>query len=137
MNDASKVTYDSSFEAPDGTKFNEMPKGLVEVPEEEFANSVFFHYTPKYIEYRQIEFPSIDDLGHYHTVLLHWYEDNTGAALVNASDKVRFFLFGCKHVYRQMTVKEITECDLWTPGRWINHLVCENCGHQKIVDSGD
>ena len=115
---------------------NDPLPNMKEMTEKEFAQSMFFTYTPDYHFYRQINRVEKLPLGlapgpkggglHVHCYV---FFDKTGIAF--ASDywagKVRYFHFAvCEH--------EFTEKNI---GRCLHKYTCVKCGFNKEVDSSD
>jgi hypothetical protein len=103
--------------------FNDAPKGWNEIPEKDFAQSMFFSYTPSQIEYRQIQ---IDDK--MISAQMFFFHDKTGVAL--SADywkgKLTYFAFGCQHDYVE---KEVGNCQ--------HYRKCSKCDFSEILDSSD
>jgi len=76
--------------------FNEIPAGWREINEGQFAQSMFFTYTPVAHEYRQI-FPPGEP--HVLDIKMFHMHDGTGFAMYSDywGKKVRYFAFGCEH----------------------------------------
>ena len=137
-----EFTY-SSKKAPDGTGFNDAPKGWREITASEYADSMGFTYEPVMVEHRQMLIP-----GENYALSgnLHWFHDGTGTCIVRDQVKktfgygyesvLRFFVFGCDHDYRAMTGEEI-KANKCMVGNCVHHYVCTKCGHIDVQDSSD
>jgi DNA-directed RNA polymerase subunit RPC12/RpoP len=119
--------------------FNDMPAQFREITEKEFAQSMFFSYTPKKMEFRQITrffnpegflLKNGKCMGMIE-VRLFYFHDDTGVGI--SSDfwggKILYFAFGCKHEYKEIPKKGLFRCQ--------HYYKCEKCGHEMLTDSSD
>lgn len=138
------VSCHSDTLAPDGTRYNDPPKGLRRIDEKAFAQSKYFSYSPELIEFRQIYVKSNDDLspdrkGIMISMTLYWFHDDTGIA-IHADywkGKVEYFAFGCKHEYKELSQEECRERNIQHYGRCYHVSECKKCGYINAVDSSD
>ena len=81
----------AAHEAKNGN-YNAFPPGWRELSQVEFAQSMYFHYGPELVEYRQM----LPEAGPVVSAHLNWYFDGTGIALVSDhyAGTVRFYAFG-------------------------------------------
>jgi len=103
--------------------FNDAPPGWRRYSEKEFAQSMFFSYTPTSTEYRQI---IIGDK--MISAQLFFYHDGTGIAMSSDfwAGKVFYFAFGCDHDYVEKAV-----------GNCQHYRRCSKCEHSETLDSSD
>jgi hypothetical protein len=133
----------SKEKAPDGTGYNDTPKGWKEIDKYEFA-TYFFTYSPSYIEHRQI-IPKDKDGKRLNktprSTILYWMYDNTGFAIsqIYSRKKNKFFMryyrFGCSHEWGAPLTDE--QKKTVPRGRCISAYKCKKCGHFEWVDSSD
>ena len=143
---------------------NAPPVNLTPISEAEFAQSTFFHYTPRFVEHRQI-YPWDDEnqkpafnnavwpwegyegytppLGKYYrkgqmiSAQLFYMWDGTGFLITRDywDGKVHYYRFGCQHEWGAAPEGHPAR------GRHLfrtEHLsYCVKCGHWHVVDSSD
>lgn len=127
---------------PEVEHHNALPPNLKEIPEKEFAQSMFFTYTPIAYEHRQIPRES----GNYRSGLLslqmYYFHDGSGIAF--SSDywggKVSYYTFTvCEHDFRELSAKEARSRGITHMRRCYHVLECqkEGCGYTTAYDSSD
>ena len=117
--------------APDGTGYNDFPKGWRKITQEEFVKGPFFSYNPTMAEFRQM-YDKTQENWHYKPALqagLYWFHDGTGVAMETDYWKgtITYYAFGCEHEYVH-TAKL---------GRCYNEYKCSKCDHIQRIDSSD
>jgi len=129
--------------APDGTGFNDPPVGLREVTEKDFAQSMFFTYSPMGIESRQIFTDKFyeDERGRkvILSLTIFWMHDETGVCMSNNywDGKIRYFLCGCDHDYQELSWQECKERGIRHEGRCWHVTECKTCKNISAHDSSD
>lgn len=117
--------------------FNDFPPGWREVSMEDFAQSDYFTWNPKFEEFRQMLNPEQRNEPAV-SARLWWMHDNTGYALVQDywGKKVKFFKFGCKHAYEtgEALEKELSNRNIKL-GQHDHALFCVKCKSLTIIDS--
>lgn len=113
---------------------NQPPKGWESITEQEMTENIFMMYAPDFIEYRQItigaeSFP----------VWLYYYFDGTGIGIRTDywNKKMKFWRFGCRHIYRELTQKECARRKIFHGGNCYHVEECEVCKFINVYDSGD
>lgn len=117
-----------------------LPPNFREISEKEFAQSKYFTYSPKFVEFRQVNDPKAVSLfkwgepgrerSHVFDVRLYYFYDGTGLGIVGDywGGRVRYFSFAvCEHLNR-------TERNI---GRCLNEYICNECGFKETIDSSD
>jgi hypothetical protein len=143
-----KTEYCGNLDA--NYKFNLAPSGLKEISEKEYAQSMFFSYTPEFMSYKQIlEFPvdcdastvskweaRIKKSGCLQMHLFHFH-DGTGIGLSADfwAGKISYFRFGCKHSYRELSVEECLDRKIFHGGACYHVSECSLCKYVNAVDS--
>lgn len=95
-------------ESPDPGGYNDEPEGMTEISEEEFAQSAFFSYTPKALEFRQVRTKD----GKYCDLHIFWMDTEKGQSegFAFSNDywggKVKYYRVGCDHKYSEMSQQE-------------------------------
>jgi hypothetical protein len=118
--------------------FNDFPPNWKEITEKEFAQGMFFSYTPTLTEHRQMGRMEVGSEPML-TATLYFFHDGSGVAL--ASDfwagKVRYFSFTCcVHEFRRPTEAEHVR-GVVRPGRCFHVSICDKCNYVSAVDSSD
>src|SRR5208282_41179 len=121
---------------------NCLPVNLREITMEQFAQSIFFTYTPDYTRFNQCPEKEKGTIINWHE---YWYDDGTGFALVQDywEKKVRVFKMGCEHSYSEVgSAKELAElypehAGKYEGGRCMHNTVCTKCHALWIYDSSD
>jgi hypothetical protein len=96
-----------------------LPNGWAEITAAEFAQSIFFRYSPQAIAWsRTAE-------GDARLFFMH---NDTGFALIGDyhAKTMRIFKFGCEHSFDGVEV-----------GRCLTRYTCKKCGFVETVDSSD
>jgi hypothetical protein len=137
-----QVEYKEKKAAPDGTTYNEFPRGWAEITQKDFTQGPMFRYMPRYVEPRQMYAvqPETGLRGGKMTdATLYWFEDGTGVAMVSDFWKgtIRYFAFGCKHEYKDLPQKECASRipAIYHAGRCYSVSECKKCLHILAVDS--
>ena len=122
-----------------GYRYNDPPIGLTEISDNEFANSLFFSYSPVYIDHKQILLPHSDGRNYYTSIKLFHFHDGTGIGIIRDSGtkKPRYYRYGCMHEYRSMSGHELREKKIPHFGECYHVEVCDKCGHINAYDSSD
>jgi hypothetical protein len=142
--------------APDGTHYNDPPKGMIKITAEDFARSIFFTYTPTHMEYRQIHAKSRENCvpvekpwgGVVISAKIFWMHDGTGIVMESESVpgrdkkgfytteyKVNYYHVGCQHDYRELGQKECAEKKLTHHGQHWHVCECTKCHYIWSYDS--
>lgn len=143
-----KLTYET-IESPDGTDGFEAPKGWRPISLEELTLSHFNNQLPSLIENRQFNW--YDEKEPYGKIRVHatlyWYPDNTGVAFHKewvydpktreGQWEMRFFAFGCKHQFKELSQKECHARNMPHYGNcWHTHE-CQLCKRTMSYSSDD
>ncbi len=119
---------------------NSLPFGWAEITDRELVKSTpWGTYEPTHQEFRQARLVGNNGRECFTGMFLYFFHDDTGVAMVTDywnAPHVRWFRFGCKHQYREMTPAECSAQSI-TLFRCIHAYVCEKCGHVNVVDSSD
>lgn len=125
-------------------KFNEKPNGWRAITQEEFATSVFFSYMPTAIEFRQVK---QDEKRGNLSCYMYYYWNGTGIALASectytprapsSVTSVKYFAFGCKHEYAELSRDMAHAAGIYHAGRCYHVTKCTKCGHVWSYDSSD
>lgn len=130
-------------------KYNDFPPNWREITQDEFARSLFFHYTPDFIDFRQMYEKDKDGKRAYNAPYtsgkLFFFWNKTGIGIVdtyedkkyNAKKILRFFKFGCEHKYRELSREESAKKGRTHFGRCYHIEECTTCGHIWEYDSSD
>lgn len=115
--------------------YNDAPVGFREVTPAEFVDSRASIYAADLYEIRQIwdmKSPAL-------SVQMFFMPDRTGWAMMpdRHSRRVRYFLFGCEHRYRELSMAECRERGVYHAGRCYHVRLCERCGYISAVDTSD
>ena len=120
--------------------FNTAPKGWTEITEAEFAKSNFFQYTFVEHEFRQLlrDFDG-NEFGEMIAVRMFYLPNEVGYALSNSDyrtiGRIRYFRFGCEHVYRELGMEESERIGVKHYGMFCHVYECGKCGHVNVQDS--
>lgn len=122
--------------------YNKAPKGWKEISEKDFARSMFFTYSPKSMEHRQVFYDwDGNALGekYWLSITMFHMHDGTGFAMSSewTDGKVRYFRFGCEHQYRGLSQQECRDRGIAHFGSCYHVSECGVCGHIKSIDSSD
>lgn len=95
------------------------PTGWAQISEEDFAESMFFRYSPIATGWTRTV------LGDARLFFMH---NDTGFALIGDyhPKKLSIFKFGCEHKFKGVEV-----------GRCLTRYTCEKCGFVETIDSSD
>lgn len=138
----SSVKHDLDHEKKWGG-FNDFPPNWREIGEKEFAQSHFFTYTPKFVEYRQMlerdERGLMKIAGKCVSAFLYLYDDGVGYAIQSDywGGKVHYYRFGCDHSYRAISSDECRNRNIYHGGKCFHVSECTKCGYIHAVDSSD
>lgn len=135
---------------------NAFPLGWQEITPLQFVRETPFNtYTPVHSEYRQMipeKGETRQDYLTYDTyqkkwrsvavcTTLHYFHDDTGVAIVcdywNTEKPIRYFRFGCKHDYRELSMEECRKEGLYHAGRCYHVNKCRKCDNINSYDSSD
>ena len=114
--------------------FNDAPPNFKEISESEFAQSMFWTYSPDYTDHRQIT----DFEKQCLSVKLYWFYDGNGFGMARDyyGGKVRYFRFyACEHNFRELSVSESREKGLPHFGNCYHVMECRKCGFIQSYDS--
>lgn len=119
-------------------KYNDFPPGWQEITEAQFAQSHFFTYAPRLIEFRQMTNP-LWPLQTAPAVQAHlqFMHDHTGYAIVSEfwGKKIHFFKFGCQHEFVDAAAElKRRQIKLFSQQ---HASYCPKCGFLGITDSSD
>ena len=122
--------------------YNDAPPNLREIKAKEFAQSMFFIYSPEYVEYRQVDPKQVGPREKYFLDLrLFYMHDGTGFALAHDywKGRVRYFRFGkCMHeATEELSPQEARANGVEHWGMCYHVYKCRNCGYTYAVDSSD
>lgn len=128
--------------APDGTTYNDLPKGWRSISEKEFVQGKFLSYSPELVEHRQMWSDPDDPNRHMKAVItatLYWFFDGTGIAISSDwwAGKLQFYAFGCEHSYRELSQEECHNRNIYSGGQCYHVSECAKCKHINAVDSSD
>jgi hypothetical protein len=136
-----KISY-SNEESLDKSGYNSPPEGFAEIDEKQFVqNSRFFHYIPKYIEFRQVRIKEElkpEDAGKFLEIRMFWMDELGGCAMSDDywAGKIRYFKFGCTHEHKkELSQKECQERGITHCGLCWHVEECENCKRISSYDS--
>jgi hypothetical protein len=116
---------------------NAFPEGWEEITQEEFSRSIFFTYTPAFMEYRQMH-SSDNSVPMLAARLFHFY-DGTGVAVSSDcwAEEITYYKFGCTHKYNELSQKTSRERGIGHHGMCWHVYECSECGHIMSTDSSD
>jgi hypothetical protein len=125
-------------------RFNDAPPGWREVTEQEMGPRLFRFCVVKH-EFRQVrppEPPSAEPSWAYKPYVqayLHFWPDGTGYAVSwdSQAAKVRWYMFGCDHAYRELSQAECCKRGIYHAGYSYHVTKCSKCGDIGGYDSGD
>lgn len=127
--------------APDGTSYNDFPKGWRSISQKEFVQGHFFRYNPALIESRQMYDRSKENwqFQKYCGATLYWFHDNTGVAMETDHWKgeINYYAFGCDHDYQSLSQEACRARKIYHAGRCYHVSECSKCGNILSVDSSD
>ena len=106
-----------------------------EVTEEEISRSMLGMYTPEYIGY--ISNIEHKDYKHYINMHVYIFWDRTGIGMYAdyRNRKLRWFKFGCKHDYKELTPSESNAKGIQHFGTFWHVKECRICGFISSYDS--
>ena len=143
-----KLTYANKEEYPEITGEihpNDFPKEWREISSEEFSKSIFFTYTPSFIEYRQMYDSTQPQVPMLSARLFHFH-DGTGVAISadychpstrHWEEKIHYYKFGCDHKYKELSKSESQGRDIPHYGMCWHVYECSTCGNLMSTDSSD
>ena len=118
-------------------KYNDAPPNFEEITVEDFAKSMFFTYTPKKIEFRQVlNYKG----GHFLNLHMFFFHDNTGIAMHNEfwEGTVTYFKFAlCEHEFFELSQMECSKKNIKHHGMCWHVYECTKCGYRESQDSSD
>ena len=149
---AKRVSCDSAT-LPTGVAehghFNEMPKPWREATLNEYVR-MRGCYSPQYFESRNVLQKTSDGVT-IGSVTIEWFH-NVGFAVrmpnkwhcdqdepggIVYDEPIRYFLIGCEHTNRELSVDECRERRIRHMGRCWHVVECTKCGHVEAYDSSD
>ena len=139
------IGYSKIDKAPDGTGYNDAPVGMREITQKDFAQSMFFTYTPQAIETRQVHsdkfFARVQGSNRkcILSLTIFWMHDGTGVCMSNDfwRGKIRYFFCGCDHDYQELSWQECQERGIRHEGRCWHVTECKTCKNISAHDSSD
>jgi hypothetical protein len=129
--------------------YNDFPPNWREITQEEFASSLFFSYTPDWIDFRQMLPPRVPGKPSTYSGMvsayLYFFWNKTGIGIVstyegktyNAKKVLKYFKFGCDHKYRELSREESAKKGRTHHGMCYHIEECTTCGHIWEYDSSD
>jgi hypothetical protein len=136
------ISKRESVEVKDHAKvygdYNDAPPNFKEITEEEFAQSMFFTYSPEYTEYRQILLDPDSKRKEALSVKLYFFFDGNGFGMANDywAKKVRYFRFKkCDHKAVELSPVEARKKGIVHHGNCYHVLECSKCGYIHSYDS--
>lgn len=120
--------------------FNAAPENFREITAEEFASGKFFIYGFEKVEYRQIAAKHIPGEEYNLAVKLFFFYDGTGVGMAAERDLgipkgVRYFAFGCKHTWRELSVEAAKAEGVTHFGNCYHVIKCSTCNRVEAYDS--
>lgn len=109
--------------------YNDLPPNIREISEKEFAQSMFFSYSPIHIDHRQVTRGAEKFVKGLFQIQIYWFHNGSYVALHNDfwGGKIRFFVGEiCQHEVEGVNV-----------GNCLNRYTCTKCGYEYTVDSSD
>jgi len=108
--------------------YNDLPPEFKEISEKEFAQSMFFSYSPMKVEFRQARLIKDSEM-HLQSMRIYWFYNYTYIVIWND------YWAGKVHFAKGQLCEHAFECK--NLGRCLNKYTCKKCGFTEEIDSSD